>query len=111
MKKEQSNIFHINQPYFGAWVKYGWEKDDWGIGLSKPRVDKIAKKDGILIVSYYKSDQQYTIKAKEAQTFPKEEIKQTGLLVYIVPKSKLHYKKPQTDEERLEELKKLGVFY
>ena len=87
-----NRTFHINTPYFGAYVKYGWQKDDWGIGLSKPKIDKLAKENATVLVSYGKSNQQYTIKAEKVKTYPLEEIKNTGLKVYIVPKSALNYK-------------------
>ena len=88
--KKMDRTFHINKPYYGAWTKYGWGRDDWGLGLSKPRIDKLG--NATVLVSYGKSNQQYTIKAEKVKTFPIEEIKNSGLKVYIVPKSALNYK-------------------
>ena len=93
------NHFHINVPYFGAYVKYGWKYGDWGIGLSKSRVDELAKYKATLIVSYGKKDQEYTISAKKAQTYPIEEVKGYNTKLYIVPKSSLYFKQPKTQEQ------------
>ena len=35
--------FHINTPFYGAWTKYNWNRDDWGLGLAKHRVDALAQ--------------------------------------------------------------------
>ena len=99
------NYFHIHTPYYGAWVKYGWQKNDWGIGLAKDKVDKLAKADQVVVVRYGKEKQQYTISAKKIQQYPKERIKNYDLWVYIVPKSALNYRK-----ESMEDLGKLGIF-
>ena len=92
-ERQQNNEFHINTPYYGAWTKYGWQKDDWGLGLNKKRIDLLASNNKTVVVGYGKSSQQYTISAKKVQSFPIEKIKDTSLEVYIVPKSALNYRK------------------
>jgi hypothetical protein len=98
------NHFHINVPYFGAWTKYGWGKDDWGLGLNKERVDGLAKQKATLIVSYGKSNQEYTIGAEKAQTYPIKDVKNFGVKLYIIPKSALHFRQPPTEEQKLKQL-------
>ena len=88
-----NNYFNIRVPYYGAYVKYNWKKGDWGIGLKKDRIDELAKSDKTIIVSYGKSKQEYTIKAKKVQSYPIETIKSYNTKVYIIPKSILNYRK------------------
>lgn len=106
-----NNFFYIKTPYFGAWTKYGWEKNDWGIGLEKNRVDRLAREDSIVNVKYGSDiTREYTIRAKEVIKYPVEQIKNYNKKVYIIPKSALRYKKPKTDEEKLKEMFEQGVF-
>lgn len=95
------NRFHINYPYFGAWTKYGWKVGDWGIGLNKFRVDKLAEQNKDLIVSYYTSSRRYMIKAKKVQTYPVERVKDYDMFVYIIPKSVL---KPIKEERSISQM-------
>jgi len=86
--------FHINTPYFGAWSKYGWKKDTWGLGLNKQRVDMLADAGMTCVISYGKDiEKEYTLSAKKVQIYPVEQIKNTKVEVYIVPKSALNYRK------------------
>ena len=102
--------FHINTPYFGAWSKYGWGKDDWGFGLKKERVDKLAECDATLYISYLKKPQLYTIKAKKVQQYPIEEISWSKVKVYIVPRSSLNYCERTQEEIEIKEMCEDGVF-
>jgi len=91
------NYFNIHSPYFSAWQKYGWENGCWGIGLEKRQIDDLASKNGTAIVKYGKSDIEYTIKAKDVQQYPVEQVKTYNTFVYIVPKTALkYYKKPKS---------------
>jgi len=93
MKRKQSNQFHIHRPFYSAWRKYGWNPDDYGIGLHKGKIDKLAKDNATCIISYGKSDQEYTIKAKKVQMYPIENIKESNVKVYVVQRSALNYRK------------------
>lgn len=99
MIKKINNQFHIQNPFWSAWQKYGWKKDDWGLGLEKNRIDFLASQDAEAVVSYYKSEKQYTISAKMVQEYPMERIKDFNTFVYIVKKSALKTK-PMTYAER-----------
>ena len=94
MKKRVNNQFYIYEPYYGAWVEYGWAKDDWGIGLHKDRVDYLAQLNKACVVSYGKLKENqardcYLIKAKKAQKFPIRDIAGSTVKLYIIPKSEL----------------------
>jgi len=102
--------FNINTPFFGAWSKYSWATDDWGIGLNKSRIDKLAESNETIYVSYGGKKQLYTIKAKKVQTFPVEDINGYNVKVYILPRSKLNYCKRKKEDIKLEELCKSGAF-
>lgn len=82
-----NNQFDIRQPFWGAWTKYGWQKGDWGIGLNKDRIDKLAEKNENAIVKYYKSDWK-VIEAKKVQKYPLYKV-DFNTLLYIVKKSAL----------------------
>jgi len=101
--------FHINTPYYGAWSKYGWGRDDWGLGLCKERIDRYAKTNETIFVSYKEKKQLYTIKARKVQKYPVEKL-WNRLEVYIIPKSSLNYKPTPKKLDTIEELAKAGVF-
>jgi len=106
-----NRTFEISTPFYGAWKKYGWKKDDWGIGLDKERVDFLAARNETCIVSYDKSGKLYTIKAKKAKTYPIFEIKNYRKLLYIVQKSALNPKKKvEKKDNSIEDLAKMGIF-
>lgn len=105
-----NNYFHIRNPYYSAWKKYGWSKDDWGIGLAKYKIDELAKKDKTIVVRYGKKLQNYTISAKKVQKYPIEIVKNYNLQLYVIPKSALNYRKKKSEEDEMKELSKLGVF-
>ena len=109
--KKVNNYFHINYPFWSAWQKYGWEKDIWGLGLEKNRIDKLAETNEMVVVSYYKSDKEYTIRAKKCQKYPIEKIKDYDTYVYIVPKNAMMSKpKPKSiGGMTMEELFKQGI--
>ena len=99
--------FHIIAPYYGAWTKYGWEKNDWGIGLSKKRIDDLGLRGLTAIVSYRDSID-YEIDAREVQEFPISTIKgKDKVKVYIVKKSALVKEFKESEDEALQELSKL----
>lgn len=108
----KNNYFHILVPYWGAWVKYNWAKNDYGVGLDKEKIDILAKDNQTVIVRIGKHKQEYTIKATAVQTYPLERIKDYYKLVYIVQRSALNYRKVKTEEtpQSTEELSRLGVF-
>jgi hypothetical protein len=102
------NEFHIQVPFWSAWQKFGWRKGEYGVGLAKDIIDRLAEQNKTAIVRIGKDPKAYTIKAKKVQKFPIEQIKNWDKQVYIVKKSALNYKKvePLTDEV----LAKMGVF-
>lgn len=102
-------FFYINTPFYSAGNKYGWGKDNWGIGLNKKRIDKLAKQDITIYVSYGKKDQLYTIKASKVKTYPVEELKWGNTKVYIIPKSALNYCELVKEEIEEKELIKAGL--
>jgi hypothetical protein len=102
--------FHINTPYYGAWTRYGWKKDDWGLGLRKERIDKLAKSGATIYVSYLKSDQLYTIKAELVKTYPIDEIGWAKVKVYVIPRSALNYCEQSAEEIKSREMYRAGVF-
>lgn len=102
--------FHINTPYYGAWTKYGWQPEDWGLGLRKERIDKLAKNGATIYVSYSKSDQLYTIKAEKVKTYPIDEIGWAKVPLYVIPRSSLNYCEITREEIELKELYQSGVF-
>ena len=102
--------FHINSPYYSAWTKYGWMPNDWGLGLRKERIDKLAKVGATIYVSYLKSEQLYTIKAEKAKTYPIDEIGWAKLKVYVIPRSSLNYCELTKEDIRTKELYQSGVF-
>ena len=104
----QNNNFHIHKPYFSAWRRYGWSKNDWGLGLRKEIIDKLAEQNLIAIISYGQSNQKYTLAARKIQQYPIESIKNSNILVYIIPKSSLNYKKSYKEE--MQYLCQLGIF-
>jgi len=106
----EDKYFHINTPYFGAWTEYGWGKDDWGLGLNKKRIDRLAKAGETVYVSYINKRQLYTIKAKKVQEYPVEEVRWSKTKLYIIQKSALNYSQSKKSEIKLEELAKGGVF-
>ena len=108
MNLVQNNYFHINTPYYGAWTKYGWGRDDWGLGLNKERIDKLDDGETIY-VSYGKKDTLYTIKAGKVKKYPVEKLRWGGVKVYIIPKSVLNYKGLLQNEELKEEAR-LGIY-
>ena len=87
----KNNYFHINTPFYGAWSEYGWNRDDWGIGLKKKTIDLLAKDNTTCVVSYGKSTQEYTIKAKKVRQYPIKCVR-GQVKVYVVPKSRLNYR-------------------
>lgn len=103
------NYFYIKVPYWGAYVKYNWTKNDWGLGLDCSRIDQLAKENATVVVRYGKWKQEYTISAKKVKGYPIERIKDYDKWVYIVPKSILNYRKPKSEEEELKELVESGV--
>jgi len=87
---DEQNYFHIFQPYYGAWVEYGWAKDDWGIGLNKERVDRLSKQGNLIWVSYGKdTEKKYYIKSQVVQRCPVRAIAGSNVKLYVVPKSQL----------------------
>jgi len=102
--------FHINTPYYGAYTKYGWQLNDWGFGLRKERIDKLAKEDATIYVSYLKKEQLYTIKAKLVQKYPIDEIGWAKLKIHIIPRSSLNYCELKQEDIKLKELCESGVF-
>ncbi len=101
-----NNYFHILVPFWGAWTKYGWSKGEFGVGLAKDRIDKLAKQNKSIIVKVSTKNQEYTISAKKVQTFPVEKIKDYNKYVYVVRGSALNYKKSLS----LYDLMTMGVF-
>jgi len=103
-----SREFYINKPFYSAGQKFGWENEEYGVGLEKNRIDHLAHCHKTAIVRIGNEPNAYTIKAREVQRYPVDQIKNYDLWVYVVPKSKLNYKKiePITTES----LFKLGVF-
>jgi len=102
--------FHINTPYYSAWTKYGWGKDDWGLGLKKERIDELAKEDATIYISYLIKPQLYTIKAKVIQKYPIDEIGWAKVKIYIIPRSSLNYCERKQEDIELKEMAKNGVF-
>jgi len=90
IREKDANYFHIHEPYYGAWVEYGWAKDDWGIGLHKDRIDALASKGIIVWVSFGKdAETKYYIRSAMVQTFPVRPVYGKNVDLYIVPRSKL----------------------
>jgi len=102
--------FHINTPYYDAWNKYGWMNNDWGFGLNKKKIDKLSKDGATIYVSYLKKRQLYTIKAKEVQKYPVDEIGWAKLKIYIIPRSSLNYCERKQEDIELKEMCESGVF-
>ena len=102
--------FHINTPYYGAYTKYGWQLNDWGFGLNKKRIDKLAKENATIYVSYLKSSRLYTIKAEAVQKYPIDKIGWASVEVYIIPRSSLNYCDRTREDIKLKELCQSGIF-
>lgn len=107
MNQTLNNYFHILVPYYGAWTKYGWPKNDWGIGLETERIDELAKIDSTIVVRYGKDKQEYTIAAKKVQKYPVERVKDYDTWVYIVQKSVLNYRAKKTEDEKMREFSEI----
>jgi len=102
--------FHINTPFYSAWQKFGFMKDDWGLGLNKKRIDQLAKTNETAYVSYGKNPQLYTINTKKVKTYPVDTIGWSNTKLYVIPKSSLNYCDKTKQEIEEKDLVKLGVF-
>lgn len=90
IQKTDNNYFHIFAPFYSAWQEYGWQKNDWGIGLNKERVDALAAKGIIIWLSFGKDEQtKYSINSTLVQTFPVRPVQGKNVDLYVVPRSKL----------------------
>ena len=106
----RDKYFHIPQVLQSAWSYYGWDAGDKGLRLSKKKVDKLAKKNIILYVSYGNSFKLHTITAKDVQEYPIESIKYGKVQFYTIPVSSLRLSTQTRIEIEELELHKLGVF-
>ena len=90
IKSTDHNYFHIFQPFFSAWMEYGWPKNDWGIGLNCEKINFLAAHDEMVFVSYGKDKEtKYQIRASKIKDFPVRPVKNTNVKLYIVPRSAL----------------------
>ena len=109
MFKSKLKYFHIRTPYFSAWQKYGWDKDDYGLGLRRDRIDNSAEKKESVLISYGKNKNIYSLDAKKIQECTVEFICGTDVQLYIIPISMLKIVK-EKKVETIEDLAKIGVF-
>ena len=102
--------FNIKEPYWLAWLRYGWDKEDWGIGLNKKKIDSFFD-DKVISIFINTSKQFFDITVSKVRKCPTEMIRNSDVEVYIVKRSELHLiEEKSIGETSIEELAKMGVF-
>ncbi len=59
----------LRRPFFSAWKKFGWERDNWGIMIDLPRLKELAEKGERILFSFKEIKEEFEIDAKEALEF------------------------------------------
>lgn len=82
----------IDQPWWGAWKKFGWSQPTWGIGIKKSKVEAaIVAGYDYFEVSTNKA--KYLIKPgdveKYAMTHDTMHKAKQGVILYVVPETEL----------------------
>ena len=108
MFKFKPKYFYIRTPYFSAWQKYNWEKDVWGLGLNKERVDQSVENNKDVLISYGRNKKIYSLSPKKIQKYPIE-MTSYNVELYIIPISILK-KIDSFRMETIEDSAKMGVF-
>lgn len=76
----------LNQPYWGAWKKYGWERGIEGYGISKEIVNK-ARDEGKKIKIKLNKYGNYEISAKMVLKKARKFYARDKKLLYVVPRT------------------------
>lgn len=83
----------IQEPWWGAWKKFGWAKGIWGVGFKAKDIDKAIKNKQQLEVQIYKFKDKYTISPVTVRNFAEKNnsvyIARHKTKLYVVPNTKL----------------------
>lgn len=83
----------IQEPYWGAWKKFGWAKGIWGVGFKAKDIDKAIKSKEQLEVTIYKFKDTYKISPVTVRNFAEKNnctyTARHGTKLYVVPNTKL----------------------
>lgn len=52
---------HLRNPYWGAWKEFGWQKGDYGIGISESKLNQALASKERLEITIGASDKVYSI--------------------------------------------------
>jgi hypothetical protein len=77
--------FNINEPFWGAWKEYGWERMEWGVGIDKDDIDKLLDNEVIRIKT---RGDKYIVVTKDVKNSPIREVRY-GKKLYIVRRNLL----------------------
>lgn len=59
----------LRRPYFSAWKKFGWERDNWGVMIDLPHLKQLAERGEKVVFCFKEIKEEFEIDAKEALEF------------------------------------------
>jgi hypothetical protein len=85
---------HINEPWWGAWKRFGWGEKIPGLGLSKADTDKLAETHDKWILTVGKDqDTEYEIAAVTVQNlaakYKSTFMARDNTTLYVIPQNEL----------------------
>ena len=92
----------IQEPWWGAWKRFGWAKGIWGVSFSKKVVDKAIKDKEKLFVHIWKFKTRYIISPVTVKNYAQknntENKARHNTILYCVPQTLLKKEKNLTTE-------------
>ena len=89
----KSMLIKIIEPWWGAWKRFGWKKQTWGVGINKSDVESAIRMDEDLDLFVWKFKTKYRVDPRKVKEFAES----TGAkfrakfdtLLYVVPQTML----------------------
>jgi len=86
----------IQEPWWGAWKRYGWAKGIWGVGFKKEDIEKAIENKQKLEVKVGSKDILYEISPvtvkNYSQKYKTQFLARHNAILYVVPNTRLRKK-------------------
>ncbi len=83
----------IQEPYWGAWQKFGWAKGIWGVGIAVNEIEKAIVKKEPIIITIHGFKEKYQISPTTVKNYAeKNNTKYLAMFnreLYVVPQTEL----------------------
>lgn len=85
----------IQEPWWGAWKKFGWADGIWGVSISKDRVEKAIENKEKIILNIWKFKRKFSVSPITVKNYAQKNKTQNlarmnrKVLLYCIPQTLL----------------------